>query len=226
MGLFADELKRLMDEKGLKQVDSRKIAAIVVTQSTIAAIFRGFVPRNMEVINQIAKVLDVDARTMRILVFSDVVSGEMARYGLQVEDICKEYKVSSIKRHRIPLYNQSELLSAISEKGYPVSEGEYIDLAIDCGSYAYAVKIETDVFRPRILPGEIAVMRGNVHFNGGDNFGIVKTLSKLYMGKIMLLENYVVVESLSPYEISHIRKKDVEFMHKVVMIIDVKSLPA
>lgn len=221
MGIFATVIKKAMDEKNIKQADFRKLSGGRITQSGIGAVMRGVVPRALGAITQIAKVIGEKEENLRIYAVLDIIERETKRYRVKWGDVCKEVAKMYMGTHSLPVYDLDRLKECLSDKGYPAKESEsYVEVATDYGPYAYAVKVDSDILAPRVMQGEIAIVSIKDKGKGiTEEYGIVADKKKrLHVGRIIEHPHYVILETMRPYGISHMERKDIVFLHRVVAI--------
>lgn len=213
------EVRKAMNEKEIRTTDIPALTRNRVGNAFIASIFRGSIPRNLEVLDILAKLLDLDPRLLRKNAFLDEFDRVKERFGLREEDLVLPSE--GPKQLILPLYNMSDLIACFNDKGYPIKAADdSLPVAIDYGKYSYGVKIDDYELYPRVQPGETIIVSPDFRLDVED-YGLLRTeKNEVYVGKITQLQTQLTVERYTmPYRNIAVWKKDVLYMHKIVSII-------
>lgn len=225
MGRLSTEIKKAMAEKRIKQIDFDELTGGVVTQSTIAQILRGAIPKKPDKIDIIAEVLGRDKKELRRIAAQDIVDKELRVFGLKMQDITKDR--GGCAEYKLPLYRYEDLQNSLSKQGYPVgAPNSTINVPISYGKYAYAVTIKDTSLFPRVFPGEILIISQDYKLASVEDFGILGFDKKVHIGRIREHAQYLILETFSPYKTELIPKKKVSFAHKAVGIYRLLSAAA
>lgn len=215
--LLRSEMIKVMKERSVKPIDIPKLAKGTITQSQVASILRGDVPKKPHVIDKIAKVLGADPAHFRKLAVMDILDKELETFDFKLKDLCDDK--SKLEENKIPLYRMSEIKDSLSKKGYPArTPKEYIKVPFFYGTYAYAVLIEDSSLFPRVFPNEAIILSQDYKLESVEDYGVVRTEKELYIGAVRDHVQYTVVESFSPYRTNLFKKKEILYAHKVVGI--------
>lgn len=222
MGYLSSEILKDMKENGVKQIDFMKLTGGTITQSQIAAILRGVVPKKPHQIDIIAKTLGRTQSDYRELAALDIVDKELKTWGFNAHELYSKRGPATIK-YKLPVFKKNRLQESLSQKGYPKNKPDtYIEVPTLYGKYAYGVSIEDSSLFPRVFPGETIIISQDFKTNPVEDYAVVRTKKHLFIGCVRTHTQYLIVEVYSPYKTEMISKKDILFYHK---IIGIYSLP-
>lgn len=217
MGRLSTEIKKAMAEKRIKQIDFDELTGGVVTQSTIAQILRGAIPKKPGKIDIIAETLGRDKKEFRRIAAQDIIDRELRSFGFKIQDVYKGKEDRT--EYKLPLYQYEELQKCLSKQGYPISEpSSHIMVPVAYGKYAYALAVKDTVLFPRVFPGEIVIISQDYKLNSVEDYGLIGYDKKLYIGRVREHAQYLILDSFTPYRAELILKKKIAFAHKIVGI--------
>lgn len=219
MGKFADELKKAMTERNVGQTDIEQLADGKITQAGISAIFKKDSLPRLEAIDLLADILKRPKEKFREYALFDTIERELNRFGKTWKDIMPGALEDTVIKHRIPVYNIEDLKDSLSIKGYPVKKTDFTtstDLKVS--HHAYAVAVNSHILSPRVLRGEIAILSTRQDKQSIEDYGVIRTKRNLFIGRIIEGRSQITIETKVPYDISRLAKKDILFIHKIILI--------
>lgn len=222
MGVFADSIKAALLQKNKRIIDIVKASKGDITPTAMSSFVAGTVPRDPNLIDKLANALGVSPEYMREQAVRDILERALDRYKVSEKAINKSIRESADKRFKLKVYNIEHLRSKLSVTGSPDGEPDMvIDIAKKYGENAYGALFNSSLLKPRILPGEIAILSGSykrIPSEDPEEYGIVCKGSEIYIGRVMVNPHVVVVETREPHKIYTFAKREIKFYHKVVAI--------
>ena len=231
--IFVARFKKMLEESGLKQTQIEELSKKRIKQTYVAQLLHaGTVPTSLDTLNLLSKILRSPEKELRIYAFLERAARELDSLDLTWEDVKKDLKKVHSEKLTIPVFKFANLKKSLSLKGYPSSKGDsYISMSIDNGAYypqyTYGVLMDSPLLHPRVKQGEIALFSSVGKETIEEEYGMLreKTTDSLYVGRLIENPSYLIIESQRPiYKISHIQKKDILFIHKVVGVLEAKPI--
>lgn len=217
MGNFIDTVKKAMAHKNIRQVD---LTSKRFTQPTIAALFRGIIPRKEELITHIAKVLDIPPKTLKVKAARDIISEKILdAFNLTWDDIAPDFIANPKTKSALPVYKLSAFKNAYTDNnGSPIGIKPSFMLTPSEKNIFFAIYIDTNELSPRIQIGETVeiVVSGPSEMSG--EYCIVKTKDgEIYPGRVISNKKVLTIETI-PYQIFYFEGKDVSFVYRIKTI--------
>ena len=229
MGKFENELKRSLRELGISQIDLSKRAGENIVSKAVLSSFltKGVLPRNLKIIDAIAKALEKDKSEVRGWVAFDVMNRTAETYGINIADLCipKKNSVSGLKAgKRIPYFENTEhLAKSINKSGYIIhTPSTYIE-TITSESHLFALQIsgKDKSLWPRVQPDEIVFFDPGYKNRSNELYGIIKINNQIKSGRIIRTQNHTIIETPAPtYTVEQFKNKEVSFILSIIRISD------
>lgn len=221
MNHLASEILRLMRLRSIGQTLLARLTGNKIKQPQVNYILEGIIPAKPETVDLLAEVLGGDKKLLRTLAVTDLVQKQARTWGVAASDVCG-FSGGGSGVVIVPLFSAAELKDALDKKGYPKRKktiGRWIKVPAEYGLYNYGIEIADHSLQPKAAPGDVAVVSQEAPV-GREGYGVIGAKGRVLVGRIRDYKKMYVVETITPYQSEAFVKKDVQFIAKIVAVLD------
>ena len=208
MGRFSEELRRMMRERGLKQIDFQRAG---VSPSSMYAMLHGRLPSDANTVRILADVLSVPAEHLLKALVMDKLEAFCRRYSIRPEDTLKAERADTAE---VPVYSSVE--EAV--RGTHTS----MSIKVPISMYRegmYAVRVGDNRLYPLVERGSTLVLHPGAEIQHTD-IAVVGVGNQTGLYRVIRFKSSsYVLETLQPYRYTLLSQREIQYIARAVIII-------